>query len=74
MADRVFDTLSAARDLESAGLDRAQAEAIATVVRSGQGELVAKAELALLEVRLTWRIVLIAIAQTGLVVALLKLL
>ena len=74
MADRAFDTLSAARDLESAGLDRAQAEAIATVVRNGQGELVAKAELALLEVRLTWRIVLIAIAQTGLVVALLKLL
>lgn len=35
----VFDTLAAARDLEKAGMDRAQAEAVANLVRAGQGEL-----------------------------------
>ena len=32
-----FDTLTAARKLEAAGMDRKQAEAIADVVRAGQG-------------------------------------
>ncbi|MDE0241110.1 MAG: hypothetical protein OXI95_04965 [bacterium] len=39
-----FDTLAAARDLEKAGMDRAQAEAVANVVRAGQGELATKAD------------------------------
>ncbi|MDE0240082.1 MAG: DUF1640 domain-containing protein [bacterium] len=38
-----FDTLAAARDLEKAGMDRTQAEAVANVVRAGQGELATKA-------------------------------
>ena len=41
-----FDTLKAARNLEAAGMDRAQAEAIAEAIRAGQGELVTKADLA----------------------------
>ena len=32
-----FDTLSAARELEAAGMDRKQAEAVVGVVRSAQG-------------------------------------
>ena len=38
-----FDTLSAARDMEQAGLKRAAAEAVA--IRAGQGELATKADL-----------------------------
>ena len=37
-----FDTLAAARELEAAGMDRTQAEAVAGVVRAGQGELATK--------------------------------
>ena len=37
-----FDTLTAARKLEAAGMDRAHAEAIAAVVRAGHGELATK--------------------------------
>lgn len=37
-----FDTLAAARELEAAGMDRTQAEAVAEVVRAGQGELTTK--------------------------------
>ena len=40
-----FDTLTAARELEAAGLDRRQAEAIAGTIRSGQGELATKADI-----------------------------
>lgn len=40
-----FDTLAAARELETAGMDRPQAEAVASVVRQGQGELATKAGL-----------------------------
>ena len=47
-----FDTLSAARELEAAGVERSQAEAIAKVVRDGQGELATKADIARLESRL----------------------
>ena len=41
-----FDTLAAARDLEAAGMERAQAEAVAGATRAGQGELATKADLA----------------------------
>ena len=37
-----FDTLTAARQLEAAGMDRDHAEAIAAVVRAGHGELATK--------------------------------
>ena len=40
-----FDTLQAARELTSAGLDRDHAEAIAKAIRQGHGELVTKSDL-----------------------------
>ena len=40
-----FDTLAAARDLETAYMDRAQAEAVATAIRAGQGDLASKSDL-----------------------------
>lgn len=40
-----FDTLAAARDLETAGMDRAQAEAVAGAIRAGQGELATRGDL-----------------------------
>ncbi len=40
-----FDTLTAARELEAAGVDRKQAEAIAGIVLSAQGELATKSDL-----------------------------
>ena len=37
-----FDTLSAAKELQAAGFDQAQAEAVARTVRAGQGDLATK--------------------------------
>ncbi|MCY3796148.1 MAG: hypothetical protein OXJ53_16380 [Gammaproteobacteria bacterium] len=37
--DSTFDSLNAARELERAGMDRPQAEAVATAIRAGQGNL-----------------------------------
>ena len=51
-----FDSLTAARDLEGAGVERSQAEAIAKAIRHGQGELVTKADLAALEARIDKRL------------------
>jgi len=48
-----FDTLTAARRLQDAGMERKHAEAIATVVREGQGELSTTGDLSALEARLT---------------------
>ena len=45
---QAFDTLSAAHELEASGFKREQAEAIAAVVRAGQGELATKSDLRLL--------------------------
>ena len=45
---QAFDTLSAAHELEASGFKREQAEAIAAVVRAGQGELATKPDLRLL--------------------------
>ena len=76
-----FDTLAAARDMEHAGLKREAAEAVASAIRAGQGELITRAdieplatktELAALEARLTWRIVGLVIAANALVVAAVK--
>jgi hypothetical protein len=46
MTAAAFDTLKAARDLEAAGLEQRQAEAIAAAIRAGQGELATRADLA----------------------------
>ncbi len=40
-----FDTPAAARDMENAGLERPAAEAVASAILAGQGELVTKADL-----------------------------
>ncbi len=37
-----FDTLSAAKELQSAGFERTQAEAVARAIRAGQGNLATK--------------------------------
>ncbi len=52
MNGTTFDTLSAARDLEAAGFDRVQAEALAAAIRSGQGDLATKIDIAQLDSRI----------------------
>ena len=52
MNGTTFDTLSAARDLEAAGFDRVQAEALAAAIRNGQGDLATKTDIAQLDNRL----------------------
>ena len=80
MAIAAFDTLATARKLKAAGVEDAQAEAIAAAVTGGDLATKAdlKAGLAGLETRLTSRFYGIAAgivaANTGLTVALLKLL
>ena len=78
MTATAFDTLAAARDLETAGMDRAQAEAVASAIRAGQGDLATradlatvttKADLAALEARMTWRIAGLVIAANTVLVA-----
>ena len=44
-----FDTLTAARELEAAGMDRQHAEAVAAIVREGQGELATKDDITTLQ-------------------------
>ena len=73
-----FDTLGAARELEAAGIERRQAEAIAGAIRNGEGDLVTKdhldARLAGLEARLAGlesRLVKWAVALAGAVVVIL---
>ena len=73
-----FDTLGAARELEAAGIERRQAEAIAGAIRNGEGDLVTKdhldARLAGLEARLVEResrLVKWAVALAGAVVVIL---
>ena len=41
-----FDTLTAARDMEAAGMDRKVAEAVAGAIRAGHGDLATKADIA----------------------------
>ena len=73
-----FDTLQAAHDLEAAGMDRVQAEAIAQVVRQGKGELATKADIEATAARLETSMLRLAFgivaANTALTVSLLKLL
>ena len=75
MNGTTFDTLSAARELEAAGIERRQAEAIAGAIHNGQGDLVTKdhldAKLAEFEARLIERenrLVKWAVALAGAVV------
>ncbi len=49
--EAAFDTLKVAHDLEESGFARKQAEALASAIRSGQGDLVVKADLDAMESR-----------------------
>ena len=73
-----FDTLSAARRMEEAGMDRAQAEALAETAReaasASRDDLATKSDLAALEARLTWRIFVVVAGANGLLFAALRLL
>ena len=66
MSAAAFDTLATARELEAAGAERRQAEAIAEGMRravsADRDALATKTDLAALEARLTWRLVGIATA------------
>ena len=77
MTATAFDTLKAARDLEAAGVEQHQAEAIAAAIRDGQGELATKADLAAglagLKVDMLKLAIGIVAANTALTVGLLKL-
>ena len=77
-----FDTLSASKELQNAGMDATQAEAIAMVVKGAQGNLVTKADLESVKTELKndiqrledkisnlrWTVIVVA----GVVVALIK--
>ena len=58
MATAAFDTLTVSKELQSAGFEAKQAEAIALAVKQSQGELATKQDIALLRVELksdiTW--------------------
>lgn len=69
-----FDTLKATRDLEAAGVERSQAEAIAAAIRDSQGELATKADLAGLKVDMLKIAIGIVAANTILTVGLLQVL
>ena len=45
MSTTTFDTLGASKDLQHAGMEAAQAEAVAMVVLKGQGDLATKSDL-----------------------------
>ena len=52
MANAAFDTLTASKDLHKAGIEMAQAEAIAMVVKKSQGDLATKADVDLIRAEL----------------------
>lgn len=56
MATTTFDTLEAARNLQEAGIERAQAEAIVKTIHEGQGELATKPDIKQLDTKLTGEI------------------
>ena len=70
-----FDTLTAARALENAGMDSVQAEAVTETIRAAVEQNAAtKADLAELKEALTWRVFLIVGGLLALVTALNRLL
>ena len=64
-----FDTLAVVADLESAGMERRQAEAVAKAavqaVTASRGEFATRADLAALEARIYLALVAFAIAIVG---------
>ena len=73
---REFDIRTTVRNLETAGLKREAAEAVAGAIRAAQGEHTTKTGLAVLETRLQvilWRALLLqGIVIIGAVVAVMK--
>ena len=70
MADAAFDTLAVTRQLKAKGFEADQAEAITEAVRTGvTGGVATKADLASLESRLTWRIIIVGLALNAAVIA-----
>ena len=61
-----FDTLRAAKQLESCGFEREQAETVAAVVQSVQGDLATKADLLATKADLKAEILKAAVAVIGL--------
>ncbi len=47
-----FDTLSAAKELQAAGFEQTQAEAVARAIRAGQGNLATKDDIGALRAEL----------------------
>ena len=47
-----FDTLRASKELQAAGFEQTQAEAVAKIVRAGQGDLATKDDIAALRTEL----------------------
>ena len=56
MANAAFDTLTVSKELQDAGLEARQADAIALAVKRGQGDLATKQDIALLKTELKFDI------------------
>ena len=72
--ETAFDTLKVAHKLEASGFDRKQAEAVASAIRGGQGELVTKEALESAMMKLENRLTLRMLGIAGVIVAAIKLL
>ena len=69
-----FDTLSASKELQAAGFEQTQAEAVAKIVRAGQGDLASKDDIATLRSELgaiKWVLGLLAALNIAILVRLL---
>lgn len=71
--DQAFDTLKAARELEACGFERKQAETVASVIRSGQGDLITKEGLETTLTKLENRLTLRMLGIAALIIAAVKL-
>ena len=74
-----FDTLSASKELQAAGFEQTQAEAVARIVRASQGDLATKDDIAALRTLRTelgtikWMLGLVAALNIAILVRLLLL-
>ena len=69
-----FDTLSAAKELQAAGFEQTQAEAVARIIWDGQGDLATKDDIAALRTELgaiKWVLGLVAALNIAILVRLL---
>ena len=72
MSETTFDTIRAAKFLQEAGINTAQAEAIALLVKDAQGELATKSDIKQLEEQISnfrftvFMLVVVAVVLTAL--------